>query len=1252
MGVVYRAYDTQMRREVALKTLLDVDNKAALELFHKEWGLLATVVHPNIVEIYDVGEFEQDGVKRPFFVMPLLRGATLEHLIRERSPRLDLPQSIGILAQAARGLHAAHELGLIHRDLKPSNVFVMDDDSVKLIDFGIARLARAASGTVLKGTLHYMAPELFEMKPPSPASDLFSLAVVCYETLGGRQPFQGATDSEVIAAVLHRSAPALSEVNANIPYAISQVVHRGLAKQPWRRFLSVREFGEALQKALRNEPLEFLDPAAIQPRLDRVSRTLEQGDYEFASDLLAELEGEGRLDPKITLLRNQIEQRLQRGSLGESAQAQIEKAPPATKPETERDALHAAYEAARRRLEAGDCEAALATCRQYLERFPGHALFQALKCDAEEKRRQQAALFVAEVNRRVEQEPDPEKRVAILEKALTEQPGDPMLEKALALAREKRDLVTSVASRAQDLEDQGQHEDAREQWEMLRTIQPGYPQNLVTTEIVNSLFEQAQRMAEGDPEGAEAALDRILSLEPAHAGAQQLRQQMAARRREEYLEWCVWQVRRLRETGDDAGARAIVEQGLQIYPDEPRLEALREAPAAPPVAEAKPKTAAPRPPPVPRGPAAHRWLVAAALATLFLVAAAVIVVLMRAKRGRAPAPVQTRLVSVGALPSGATIVVNGEVCGVSQCEPRLPPGTHQVEARLAGYRTAAAELTVGAESTPPLVLSLSPLETVVRLTSDQENAAVLLDEQPAGRIQSGELEVRNVAPGAHTLTVQAPGARATISFESAAASPPRLHAPLETAGLRTIVVGAMGASARVWANLREREALLDGQPAGTLAAEGLLLSNLTEGSHELALGPSKILFASEAGPALTAFIGSDTSLGSLRILTGEDGATVFLNGQRHRRSTQKGRLLLSLAPKKYAVRVTKEGFLAPPEQTVEVKRGEEARLEFKLTPAPKFAALRLRNSTPGAEVLLDGNPSGVVGADGAFLLPKLDPPGKHSLVVRKDTYKERRFEMDFAAGATVELEAGLESLLGTLRIEASPSLPEIRLALRREGESADRPVGETTIQAPEGTYRLSGSATGYQPGSTSVRVTAGRTTTAALALKKVETKPVVPQPVLTLADWEKAGGWTREGGILTRRGGNVVVAPLAPMAGSYQFTILLQRGSRLEWLVAYQDDRNYIQYQLDKNNFSRAEVLNGRRSNAARTPHGVDRDSYVSVQIDVSKEAVRHRIRRGEKWEFLDEFRKAGGNMLTGPFAFRVGGRDQIALSEFRFVPR
>src|ERR1039457_3167850 len=127
MGVVYKAYDTLMKREVALKTILDIDNPATVQLFYKEWKILATMVHPNVVNIYDIGEFEQGGVKQPFFVMPLLPGVTLDRLIKEGSPKLSVTGTLEIIGQACRGLHAAHEQGLVHREVKPSNIFVMED---------------------------------------------------------------------------------------------------------------------------------------------------------------------------------------------------------------------------------------------------------------------------------------------------------------------------------------------------------------------------------------------------------------------------------------------------------------------------------------------------------------------------------------------------------------------------------------------------------------------------------------------------------------------------------------------------------------------------------------------------------------------------------------------------------------------------------------------------------------------------------------------------------------------------------------------------------------------------------------------------------------------------------------------------------------------------------------------------------------------------------------------------------------------
>src|ERR1041385_2469196 len=132
MGVVYKAYDSISKRDVALKTMRGTLNPEALELFSKEWTVLARLSHPNIIDILDAGEFEQDGERKPFFAMPLLRGATLEHLLANAGTRLPADRAVGIAVQACQGLQAAHEQGLIHRDLKPSNIFVMEDDTVKI----------------------------------------------------------------------------------------------------------------------------------------------------------------------------------------------------------------------------------------------------------------------------------------------------------------------------------------------------------------------------------------------------------------------------------------------------------------------------------------------------------------------------------------------------------------------------------------------------------------------------------------------------------------------------------------------------------------------------------------------------------------------------------------------------------------------------------------------------------------------------------------------------------------------------------------------------------------------------------------------------------------------------------------------------------------------------------------------------------------------------------------------------------------
>jgi eukaryotic-like serine/threonine-protein kinase len=619
MGVVYQALDTAMNREVALKTIRDAPDGTALELFRRECAVLTPLSHPNIIEIFDIGEFDESGERRPFFVMPLLQGQTLDQLIRHSSHRLTVERVVEIISHTCRGLQAAHERGLVHRDLKPSNIFVLKDDSVKVIDFGIAHMTRTNSTRGHKGTLLYMSPEQLEMKPLSASSDIFSLGVVCYETLTQRRPFEKSTPSEVMEAILHEIPPLASDFNSAVNTLISRVIHKAMAKEPLHRFSTAREFSETLQKAHRNEPIEIFNSARIRPRIGRAQKAFEQEDYEFAGEILSGLESEGHIDPEIVQLRRRIDQaarqkrirqllesartrfeegedplalqkvqealEMERDNVdalalknkieGRRSERQIEgwlglahqhlgnraysharqalqnvlqirpkearavrllaevdreeqeylrlrsekerryraaqeawqkgevstaleemrevlaldrRAPDATSPErgaayqsfynqvhSDHDALTNAHAEARKLLTERNFAKALALCDQFLAKYPQHALFKALRYDVQSQQRQALSAYVADIDRRVEAEPDLDKRLSILREALAQYPDEPHFERSLRDMQERHELVDSIVAKARLYEERAQFAEAFGQWEILRTIYPQYP---------------------------------------------------------------------------------------------------------------------------------------------------------------------------------------------------------------------------------------------------------------------------------------------------------------------------------------------------------------------------------------------------------------------------------------------------------------------------------------------------------------------------------------------------------------------------------------------------------------------------------------------------------------------------------------------------------------------------------------------------------------------------------------------------------
>ncbi len=249
MGIIYRAQDTVLEREVALKTLstAGVNDPELLERFYREARACARLRHPNIVAVYDFGQDEN----LAFIAMELLEGADLRHVIAQRQT-MTLEQKLELMAGVCDGLHHAHGKAIVHRDIKPSNIFVVNDGAPRILDFGVARMPASSltvSGRVL-GTPHYMAPEQLTGKPCDSRSDIFSAAIVTFELIAGTHPFHGSSHGSRMRRIVEGSPESLLAVNPDLPEALEQVLARALAKRPEDRFPSAAAFAEALRSQM------------------------------------------------------------------------------------------------------------------------------------------------------------------------------------------------------------------------------------------------------------------------------------------------------------------------------------------------------------------------------------------------------------------------------------------------------------------------------------------------------------------------------------------------------------------------------------------------------------------------------------------------------------------------------------------------------------------------------------------------------------------------------------------------------------------------------------------------------------------------------------------------------------------------------------------------------------------------------------------------------------------------------------------
>ncbi|MFE4606343.1 protein kinase, partial [Kitasatospora indigofera] len=269
MGSVWRAEDEVLGRQVAVKVL----HRALFEegtfaaRFKREAQLLAALRHPGIVDVHDYGEGEEEsGERAAFIVMELVEGRPLNEVLADGGP-MGAERALGLLASALDALEAAHRRGIVHRDLKPSNLMLRGDDRLTVTDFGIARALASsritASHTVL-GTALYMAPEQAEGAATTPASDLYSIGVVCYELLTGEPPFLGESVLEVALKHIRDPAP---ELPSGIPPAVRELVAKALAKRPEDRFADAAAMAAAARAALADGAAASAPTVRVPPAL-------------------------------------------------------------------------------------------------------------------------------------------------------------------------------------------------------------------------------------------------------------------------------------------------------------------------------------------------------------------------------------------------------------------------------------------------------------------------------------------------------------------------------------------------------------------------------------------------------------------------------------------------------------------------------------------------------------------------------------------------------------------------------------------------------------------------------------------------------------------------------------------------------------------------------------------------------------------------------------------------------------------------
>jgi tetratricopeptide (TPR) repeat protein len=802
--------------------------------------------------------------------------------------------------------------------------------------------------------------------------------------------------------------------------------------------------------------------------------------------------------------------------------------------------------------------------------------------------------------------------------------------------------------------------------------------SLSRTILANALVEQAHSMAETDWREAETLAKQALDLNPSHPTAKSIRSLILDRKKASPVEEWVAQARKLQSSGDLFAALSRVEEGLDIYPNDPKLLQTQDA--------------IQRDQNLRRRQARRRDLQDLRRMELEIDAAAddaaKKTLADRIQRVAANYWTDPEVISVAngflqrlgfVSPASSTGSRNSAV--IFHVPPRSAPKPSPADGsplppNAVAPGPAAPNLAVPGNVPPAIVppskvsLNMAPPSVVVPgtdLTSTVPPSIAPRSVVRPGKVPTTPPEPPLPPPQPAAAEPSAPTAKVTPSRPK---QPPKSNsATLILISAAAIILVAVAATF-FFARRHQAPPVAQTQPAAPIVASPAVSVPAVSAPAAAAPAPT----ASDSAPSTpepsppVLPVSPDTAgkddqppaepahnLGTLLVVAGQDDAKVFLNGKLQSQLTRAGQLRLpNLELKDYVVQVSKSGFQDPPQQKIHIRQGEQARLVFNLQPnpqpknlqpqplqpqplqpQPRVASLTIQSGAPETSVLVDQTLVGTIQRDGTLSVSTINP-GDHTVELRKDGFKPRQFKKHFVAGGTVSLaaaDAALEAASGELKITFSP--PDATVALVK-GDLLKMVSSGVPLNLAPGTYTLTARTAERFTRSSTLEVVAGQPRTLDLSLAPTG-----------MSKWDDPSAWKHEGDSFIHKGGDFVLYGVAPASGTFVFSAMPAKGRLLQWLLNYADSKNYVLFQIDDKAFYRTVIRHGEKTDEIIVPHKGDKKSFRTLQIRVSPTEIVHQIKEGDSWTVLDRWTQPGVNPSLGKFGFYIPGAAEVALSSF-----